>query len=434
MISEWKEVPLSLLYDFRSGLSKPRSEFGFGHAFLSFKDVFYNFFVPDKLRELVNSTEQERQSCSIKRGDVFLTRTSETMEDLGMSCVALKDYDSATFNGFTKRLRPKTNTNIVPEYAGYFFRSPKFRHEVTAMSSLSTRASLNNEMLRKLKMVLPPYEEQATIGFLLKSFDDKIELNRKMNQTLEAIARAIFKSWFLDFDPVYVKAEGLKNIFCETDMLDLFPDSFFISELVSFPRGWEHATIGDICERVLDKVSVASEWADEALIDLRRMPKKSIALTDWGLGAELATSVTKFKTHDTLFGAIRPYFHKVGIAPMNGVTNVSVFVIRTKSSAEWPYIATLCSLPTTVEYATMVSKGTKMPVVAWKDFKAYKIVLPPSKLRMAYCEKVKPYYRQIINNIFQLRTVSSIRNTLLPKFLSGEIRIKDAEKLVEDFA
>jgi type I restriction enzyme S subunit len=161
MGSKSKEVPLSQLYEFRSGLSKPRSEFGFGYGFLSFKNVFYNFFIPDKLSEFVNSTEQERESCSIKRGDVFLTRTSETMEELGMSCVALKDYESATFNGFTKRLRPKANTKIVPEYAGYFFRSPKFRREVTAMSSLSTRASLNNEMLGRLKMVLPSLEEQA---------------------------------------------------------------------------------------------------------------------------------------------------------------------------------------------------------------------------------------------------------------------------------
>jgi len=141
MVDDWKEFPLSQLYDFCSGLSKSRSAFGSGYGFLSFKDVFYNFFVPDKLSELVNSTEKEQESFSIKRGDVFLTRTSETMDELGMSCVSLKDYKSATFNGFTKRLRPKSDSNIVPEYAAYFFRSPKFRNEITAMSSLSTSRS-----------------------------------------------------------------------------------------------------------------------------------------------------------------------------------------------------------------------------------------------------------------------------------------------------
>ena len=117
MPSEWPAVPLHQLYDFRSGLSKPRSEFGFGSGFLTFKDVFDNFFVPDQLAALVNSTESDQQSCSIQRGDVFLTRTSETIDDLAMSCVALNNYDSATFNGFTKRLRPKQPRSVVPEYA-----------------------------------------------------------------------------------------------------------------------------------------------------------------------------------------------------------------------------------------------------------------------------------------------------------------------------
>ena len=102
-----------------------------------------------------------------------------------MSCVALKDVESATFNGFTKRLRPKPGIEIVPEYAAYFFRGPRFRREVTAMSSLSTRASLNNDMLGRLQMTLPDIATQHAIGHILKSLDDKIELNQRMNRTLQ---------------------------------------------------------------------------------------------------------------------------------------------------------------------------------------------------------------------------------------------------------
>ena len=90
MRSEWQEVSLSDIYEIRSGLSKPAKDFGSGYPFLSFKDVFYNFFTPDELSQLVQSTEKERTGCSVKRGDVFLTRTSETMHELGMSCVALR--------------------------------------------------------------------------------------------------------------------------------------------------------------------------------------------------------------------------------------------------------------------------------------------------------------------------------------------------------
>ena len=246
MAGERRIRTLDELYDFSSGLSKPRSAFGSGYPFLTFKDVFYNIFVPLELGDRVNSTEREREFCSIKRGDVFLTRTSETMDELGMSCVALRDVNSATFNGFTKRLRPKPDVEIVPEFAGYFFRSMWFRRQVTAMSSLSTRASLNNEMLGRLKMILPSVLDQQAAGRVLKSLDDKIELNRCMNRTLEATARAIFKSWFVDFDPVRAKAAGQSPPGLKPEIAALFPDSFEDSALGEIPRGWKLKTIGDL--------------------------------------------------------------------------------------------------------------------------------------------------------------------------------------------
>src|SRR5207237_2920918 len=98
MAGEWRNFSLDALFEFSSGLSKPRSAFGSGYPFLSFKDIFYNSAVPAHLNELVNSTEQERFQCSVRRGDVFLTRTSETMDELGMSCVSLRDVQNATFN------------------------------------------------------------------------------------------------------------------------------------------------------------------------------------------------------------------------------------------------------------------------------------------------------------------------------------------------
>ncbi len=152
MGSDWKEYSLTDLYRVSSGLSKPAKDFGEGYPFLSFKDVFYNFFLPDGLTELVRSNDKERNTCSIKRGDVFLTRTSETMNELGMSSVARKDYPDATFNGFCKRLRPYTDIPLYPEYVGYFLRSPGFRLELTAFSTMSTRASLNNDMIGRLKL------------------------------------------------------------------------------------------------------------------------------------------------------------------------------------------------------------------------------------------------------------------------------------------
>jgi len=152
----WKEVKLANFYTISSGLSKSRDQFGSGFPFVSFKNVFWNFFLPENLTELVNTTAKERDKCSVKKGDIFLTRTSEKIEELGMSSVALKDYPEATFNGFTKRLRPKTESDIDPKFIGFYLRSPQFRAEITAYSTLTTRASLNNGIIGRLKINLPP--------------------------------------------------------------------------------------------------------------------------------------------------------------------------------------------------------------------------------------------------------------------------------------
>ena len=138
MASELKEYYLTDLYDISSGLSKPAKDFGSGYPFVAFKDIFYNFFLPTELSQLVQSSEKEQTKCSVIRGDVFLTRTSETMNELGMSSVALKDYPKASFNGFSKRLRPKNTSAVFPEFIGYYLRSQKFRNEMLSFSTMST--------------------------------------------------------------------------------------------------------------------------------------------------------------------------------------------------------------------------------------------------------------------------------------------------------
>ena len=136
-MSKWQQIKLGELYDVHNGLSKNRDAFGSGYPFLSFSEVFNNYFLPKELKQLVESTEQEQESYSILRGDVFITRTSETMDELGMSSVALRDYPHATYNGFTKRLRPKGHEIVLPEFIGYFLRTPSFRSKFAAFSSIS---------------------------------------------------------------------------------------------------------------------------------------------------------------------------------------------------------------------------------------------------------------------------------------------------------
>ena len=223
-MSEWKKVKLGELYSVHNGLSKGRQFFGSGFPFLTFSNVFNNWFLPNELESLVQSSEKERQTCSIKKGDVFITRTSETMDELGMSSVALKDYPNATYNGFTKRLRPLTD-EVIPEYIGYYLRSPKFRGKFMAFSTMTTRASLANDDLLSMEVDIPEKAIQQRIATILSRYDSLIENYQKQIKLLEESAQRLYKEWFID-----LRFPGHEN----TKIVD------------GVPEGWEKKKVGDV--------------------------------------------------------------------------------------------------------------------------------------------------------------------------------------------
>jgi len=190
-------VKLGDLYEVHNGLSKGGKFFGSGYPILTFSTVFNNYFIPEEITDYVQSTDKEQENYSICRGDVFVTRTSETSDELGMSCVALKDYPRATYNGFTKRLRPITD-RVLPEYIGYYMRMPSFRGEFQAFSTMTTGASLKNEDLWGLKVALSAMETQKKIADILSAYDNLIENNQKQIKLLEEAAQRLYKEWFVD--------------------------------------------------------------------------------------------------------------------------------------------------------------------------------------------------------------------------------------------
>ena len=222
-MSEWKKVKLGELYEVHNGLSKGRQFFGTGFPFLTFSNVFNNWFLPEQLESLVQTTDKEREACSIKAGDVFITRTSETMDELGMSSVALKDYPNATYNGFTKRLRPKTD-RVFPRYMGYYLRTPKFRGQFMAFSSMTTRASLANNDLLNMEIELPPMDIQKNIATILSRYDSLIENYQKQIKLLEEAAQRLYKEWFID-----LRFPGHEN----TKIVDGVPEGWEIKSITN---------------------------------------------------------------------------------------------------------------------------------------------------------------------------------------------------------
>ena len=303
--------------------------------------------------------------------------------------------------------------------------------DISGFLTGSTIPKLNQQNFNDIPVMVPPLADQKAIAHILGTLDDKIELNQKMNQTLEEIAKAIFKSWFVDFDPVRAKAEG-KPTGLSNEISDLFPDSFEDSELGEIPRGWSKSIITDIANKISDKYKKDEDWSNEKLIDLSRMPSNSISLTSHGRGDELSTSVCKFKKYDFLFGSIRPYFYKAGICPYDGVSNTSVFILRAKKGYDREFMYFYSSSDITFERSVQYSDGTKMPIIKWNDFKEFSFALPNEELRKQFSSIINPVVNKIILNIDEQKILSELRDALLPRLISGELQIPDAENLVEE--
>ncbi|EJA3104252.1 restriction endonuclease subunit S [Vibrio vulnificus] len=452
MGSKWKTARLLDQYEVRSGLSKPAKDFGTGFPFLTFKDVFYNYFTPEVLGDLVESTDKERDGCSVKRGDVFLTRTSETMNELGMSCVALKDYEGATFNGFCKRLRPNEQCELVPEYVGYYLRSPKFRQAMLAFSTMSTRASLNNEMIGRLEISYPSKQEQRHIAHVLKTLDNKITLNRQINQTLEQMAQTLFKSWFVDFDPVMDNAldagnpipdelqqraearkavresEGFKPL--PNDVRQLFPDAFEESELGWVPKGWVVSIAGD--EFTVKGGSTPSTKSAEFWEggDIHWTSPKDLSGKAEKILLDTERKITTLGLRKITSGLLPPETVLMSSrAPVGylAMTKIPVainqgYIAITESKSLTQEFA-LYWLDSKIEMIKSISGGTTFAEISKKTFRTIPIVVPSAQSANAFSETVALYLSKISKNVEECSSLGALRDSLLPKLISGELEI-----------
>lgn len=427
----WPVYYLTDVFEIRSGLSKPAGDFGSGFPFVSFKDVLDNYFLPETLGSLVRSSDKERELCDVRRGDVFLTRTSETQEDLGMSCVALRDYPSATFNGFTKRLRPKDPLRVVPEYAAYFLRSPRFRAEMSAFSSLSTRASLNNDMIARLQIALPDVAIQEAIGSTLRSLDDKIEQNRRTGRALEELARATFKAWFVDFEPVKAKAAGQTSFpGMPPAAFATLPDRLTDSPLGPVPEGWAVHTIGDVVSvkgGATPSTKVSEYW--EGGTHCWATPKDLSGLQD--------PVLLDTERHITDAGADQI---SSGVLPENTVLLSSRAPIGYTALAKVPtavnqgFIALVCNTDLTPLYVLhwvrssldeikSRASGTTFPEISKAGFRPISLAVPPPPLVQAFDAAVNPAFDLITSNARESAKLAALRDYLLPRLLSGKVRV-----------
>ena len=235
------------------------------------------------------------------------------------------------------------------------------------------------------------------------------------------MARAIFKDWFIDFGPTRAKMED-REPYLPAEVWDLFPDNLVDSDLGPIPESWLVGRLSDIADSPRRSVKPSDIPDDTPYIGLQHMPRRSIALSDWEYAGHVTSGKSNFKKGEFLFGKLRPYFHKVGIAPLGGVCSTDVVVIHPKVLDWSSFVLSCISGEDFVEYTDRTSTGTRMPRTSWKTMGNYEICLPYQLVASAFHGVAQPLFDRIIANIHEARSLSVKRDALLPRLMTGKLQ------------
>lgn len=424
--AEWQTVKLGDVVDIKHGFAfqgeyfreAPPGDilvtpgnFLIGGGFNASKLKYYDGPVPEEF--------------ALREGDLIVTMTDLSKESDTLGYAAIVPASLGPRYLHNQRIGRVIITNeerLDKRYLYYLFRSKTYRDEILAGATGTTVKHTSPGRILAFEFELPPLGEQRSIASILGSLDDKIELNRQMNETLEQMAQALFKSWFVDFDPVRAKAEG-RDTGLPKEIADLFPDSFENSELGEIPKGWKVGKLSDIAANMRRGIQPERIDSLTPYIGLEHMTRHSITLADWSHASELESNKFEFKRGEILFGKLRPYFHKVGVAPLDGVCSTDILVIAPIEKEWFGFSLGHLSSDVFVNFTSAGSTGTKMPRTSWNEMARYPIVLPPTSIAAWFSGSIESSVEKIAANIHESKAVSEIRNLLLPKLLSGEVRI-----------
>jgi type I restriction enzyme S subunit len=263
----------------------------------------------------------------------------------------------------------------------------------------------------KLNIKLPTIAVQNRIGDILSTYDDLIENYTRRIMIMEQMAQMLYREWFVNF-----RFPGHEKV----KLVD--------SEMGLIPQGWTASELGKLCGEVRRGVNPSDVPADTPYIGLEHMPRKSIALSEWGEAGQVQSTKLRFRRGEILFGKIRPYFHKVGVAPVDGVCSSDAIVIVPNSVGLFPVVLLCVSSDEFVLQATQTSQGTKMPRANWDVLCRYAVAMPERPLLDRFNAAITPMVELINNLLFRNRTLRTTRDMLLPKLVSGEVSVEQIGK------
>lgn len=331
-------------------------------------------------------------------GDLIMAR-----EAPAGNVAIIKDGQTVCLGQRTVHLRPDKE-KVDPDFLCYFLLAPPQQGKLLAGETGATAKHINMKDIRRLDLSgLPGLPIQQAAGSMLASYDDLIENNRRRMKLLEEAARHLHTEWF-----VRLRFPGHEH----TDVTN------------GVPRGWSSEVLGDLCDSMRNSVKPDSVEPETPYIGLEHMPRRSISLSEWSTADQVTSTKNKFHAGEILFGKIRPYFHKVGVAFVDGIASSDAIVIRPKSEQiKSLVLMTVSSDPFIADTAQSMREGAKMPRADWKQMQQYPVLVPPDGLLRDFEGTISDIVDQLKLLSLANRELRKARDLLLPKLMSGEISV-----------
>jgi len=378
--------------------------------------------------EVLRQVPCEKQ---LEKFDVLINSTG--VGTLGRVAQVIDLPENTTVDSHVTIVRP--NQKLVnPQFFGLAVRSCQNLLESLGEGTTG-QTELSRAAIEKLLIPLPPLSEQRTIAEILGALDDKIELNRQMNVTLEEMAQALFRSWFVDFDPIHAKVKGQKPQGISDEIINLFPNCFQNSELGIIPKGWHYSKIGKTLITVLGGTPAKAKkeywgngtipWINSGKANEFRITVPSANISTLGYENSTTKLLPRRTTVIAITGAT---LGQVSLTEIETCTNQSLVGVLGNEDVPSEYV--YFWIKEHINELKNCQTGGAQQHINKNNVNDLKLLVPPKKIFKHYLHIVTPFFEQISNNCFQNQSLCNTRDALLPKLLSGEISVKEAERQI----
>jgi type I restriction enzyme S subunit len=423
MASEWIECTLAdACSSIDYGLTSSAADHVAGPKFLRITDIVSEHIDWNAV-PYVDADDETAAKYWLHDGDIVLARTGAST---GASAY-VKNPPPAVFASYLVRLQAKPEFD--PRFIAYYLKSDDFRTFIRGvLGDKSAQPNASASTMTKAPLRAPKDKhEQRAIAYILGTLDDKIELNRRMNETLEAIARALFKSWFVDFDPVRAKAEG-RDSGLPKRIADLFPDSFEDSELGEIPKGWRVVRLSDLCTTQYGYTARAvDEPIGPKFLRVTDINKRN--WIDWGDVPHCAIDPSTRTSYVLEVGDLvvarmaDPGKSAIIEEEIDAVFASYLVRLKTPSLALSYYVYGFLKSDLYAEYAEGAKSGSVQANMNAKVIVGVSLALPPEQVLQQFLQAVLPLRRRLVANVRESRTLAALRDILLTKLISGELRV-----------